>query len=391
MKILNHALDNGLTCLESLVADARAQCAQSEAQRKLCPDLHSQLRTAGLYRILLPAEVHGLQGSLLDWYRVVSRFAAADPSAGWCIAHGAITSSILYAIGNDTFRKTFFSSPHNVAAWSNLSRTSVTGKDGNWRVSGRWSFVTGCTNASYVGGTVQLPAANGSGKTRVVSVLFPRSKVTIDECWNPVGLAGSGSHDVVVKNLPLSDRNIFVWPRPWREQGSDLPDTPSSALVCGTIPISLCCAATQLGIARAALDELQHQLEGKKDKFSGRDVAQRPHVLSRVESLHAEFFVLETAFLSLLAQLWESAVSSSDVPRDLRLNTRLGCVHTTQRCKDIVHAVFELAGSAALSNEGPLAKLFRDASCLPSHVSAGLASFETTSGVRYGLDKPAWL
>lgn len=391
MNTLNHPLDCEPIDLDSLVREAQSKANECEARRELCPELHSRLRAAGLYRMLLPAKAHGLNANLLDWYEVVSHFASADPSVGWCIAHGAITSSILYAIGNESFSKPFFASPHNVAAWSNLSSTFVSGVQGSLRVSGRWSFVTGCTNASHLGGTVQLPASNGSGKARIVSVLFPRSAVTIEECWNPVGLAGSGSHDVVVKNQPLTDNNIFIWPRPWRGEDNSLPATPNSALVCGTIPISLCCAATQLGIARSALNVLHCQLEGKKDKFSGRYVAQRPHVLSSVEANHAEFVVLETAFRSLLEQLWECAVTAADVPQRLRLNTRLSCVHIVQRCKDIVHAVFELAGSVALSNDGPLAKLFRDASCLPSHVSVSLASFETTSGVRYGLEKPAWL
>lgn len=335
----------------------------------------------------------GLGGTLLDWFDIVKKLAAADPSVGWCVAHGAMTSSILYSIANDAFRDHFFQDIRNTASWSNLSRVNVDTSRESIRVSGSWSFVTGCTNATYAGGTIRMPV---DGRDRVVSVLLPASSIEIQETWDPVGLAGSGSHTVVVDQVTVPEDNIFIWPRPWKKTEDSVSDKTVqvralNALVAGTLPISLCCAATQLGIACGALQALDGQLQGKKDAFSGIAVFQRPHILTDVEQAHGELIVLEAAFTQMLTQIWDAATCNGDLPESLRLATRLGCVTIVERCRDLVHKVFDTSGAAALSRENLMQKFFRDASCLTSHVSVNRSSYETTSKVRYKQDKPSWL
>lgn len=397
MSVSNVEVIAELNSIDVLSEFAKNYADRFEEQRRIDSDYHRMLRDAGLYRILIPQDSNGRGGSLVDWYNSVSKLASADPAVGWCVAHGAMTSAILYSVSNKRFRQNFFANPDHTAAWSNLGKNDVVPKDNGIQISGRWAFVTGCTNASHVGGTVRVPIGDSGDKIRIVSVLLPASEVTIEETWNPVGLAGSGSHDVVVKDAFVPEDNMFVWPRPWRDTSNSTGEhnttIPSAldALVSGTIPISLCCAATQLGIAKGALTEVAQQLHGKKDAFSGKHACQRPHVMTEVEFAHSELVVLETAFLSLLEQIWTSGSNTGDLDQTLRMNVRLACVNIVHRCRDIVQAAFSASGAAALSKNGRLQKLYRDASCLTSHVSVSKSSFEITSGVRNDLDQASWL
>lgn len=393
----------GAEGLDEIVADARRLAPDFEAAREISASFDERLRRAGAYDVLVPRHLGGRGEGLVEWFSVVRALGAADASVGWCVAHGSITSAILAAVSNETFRHEFFGATPAVAAWSNLSQVEVVAAgsdagDGELTVTGRWGFVTGCTNAEFVGGTVHL-GGDSDASPRIVSVLVPRAEAEIDRVWDPVGLAGSGSHDVVVDRAVIDAERVFVWPRPWRGSldadlagGSDEPDGgPCRSLANGTWPIAICCAATQVGIAEGALDRAAEVLVGKHDYFSGRKVRERPHVLTGLEQAYSELVLVRSALEMLLGRAWDQAIAQGYVDDDLRLELRLAGVAVTQTSREIVTAAFDAVGSSALSRRRPLQRMYRDATCLTGHVSVSRSSFETTSAVRYGDTEPAWL
>ena len=77
-----------------------------------------------------------------------------------------------------------------LAAVSYAPTGKATNEKGGYRLSGRWSFASGCDNAQWgiFGGII--PFADGP---KPGFFLVPRSDFTIFDDWNPMGLAGTGS------------------------------------------------------------------------------------------------------------------------------------------------------------------------------------------------------
>ena len=198
--------------LPQLVAQARLRGAEFEAARRIAADFADKLKQAGLARMLVPQSVGGLGCSLPDWLEVMMQLAEADASTAWVSAHAGICSGMIAASADVRFRDELFADPLACVSWSNLPRVTAQEREGGLQISGSWAFVSGCTMASHVGGMVILPPLQAGGLPRPMVALVPVAQATIVEAWDPIGLGGTGSHDVRFDDLFVPHYRTFAWP-----------------------------------------------------------------------------------------------------------------------------------------------------------------------------------
>lgn len=381
---INPGLPGLAVALSELIAEARQRAEEFEQRRSLAPDFADRLKRAGLFRFLLPVEGGGLGGSLRQWLDMLIALAEADASTGWVCAHGATCSTLIHALAEPGLRDTFFADANACAAWSNLPRVEVTEQPDGLRISGSWSFATGATLATYVGGMVQLPP-KPDGRPRAVVALVPAEQARIRDTWDPVGLAGTGSHDVVFENVFLPWAQIFEWPA-----GSARCAYPLAALAASSWFIAIGAAATHLGLARQALDEARSELAGKKDRYTGKPLLENAATLRRLEAAEGLWFACRAGLREALDAIWQAALRGEAPSTAQRLDARVAAVTAVQQCAALVREAYDCAGASAVSRKGVLQRLLRDASCLTHHITACEASFEITGRVRCGIDKPTF-
>ena len=367
--------------LPELAAEARTRAVEFEDNRQISVDFVAKLKRAGVYRILVAREQGGLGGSLLDWLKMVLSLSEADASTGWTCAHGAVCSALIANLADPEFVESFFADPQASAAWSNLPQVQVSEEDDGLRISGRWSFETGCTAATYVGGMVERSREDPSAPPRYFACLAPIAQAQIEKTWDPIGLAGTGSHDVIFDDLLVPWNRIFEWP-----DGKPRNAYPWAVFTPGTWFISICAAATHLGLARRALDEARASLTGKMDRFSGQPVLAKPGNLRALEEAEGLLFACRSGLENVMREIWERAQSSQPLGQDLRIMVRLATTTAVHQCEGIVRAAYDVAGASAVRRTGVLQRLYRDASCLTHHVSVNGDSFERVGRVRGGFD-----
>ncbi len=374
-------IDQLRNILPDLAAEAQARAEEFEGSRQVSLDYVAKLKAAGLYRILVAEAQGGLGGSLLDWYDMVRTLARADASTGWSVAHGAVCSALIANTAEPEFVKHFFADSDASAAWSNLPRIDAREADGGLEISGRWGFGTGCTAATYVGGMIQLPDPSRESGVRFVVALAPLKEATIDYTWDPVGLAGTGSHDIVFDKVFVPWGRIFNWP-----DSKTNYDYPTAIFVPGTWFISICAAATHLGLARRAIDEARGELNGKLDRFTQQPLLSKAENLRPLEQAEGLHYACSAGFEKALDEVWKCGLGGIALSQDQRLCMRLAAVTAVHQCEGIVRAVYDIAGASAIRRSGVLQRLYRDASCLTHHVSTNLDSFNNTGRVRSGID-----
>lgn len=369
--------------LPELAAEARSRGAEFETARRIAPDFADKLKHAGLARLLVPTHAGGLGCSLPDWLEVMMQLAEADASTAWVSAHASICSGLIYASADTRFRDEFFADPLACASWSNLPRVQVQELDDGLQISGNWAFESGCTMASHVGGLVVLPPQKDGAPPRQVVALMPVTQATIVETWDPVGLGGTGSHDVRFDNVFVPRHRTFAWPA--AAPASDA-DYPARVFVPGVWFISNGAAATHLGLARRALDEARNEMRGKVERYSQRPLLEHPSTQRSLEAAEGLWFACRAGLREALRSVWDSALRSEPLSAEQRLSVRVAAVTAVQRSAEVVRMAYDAAGASAVRRSGVLERLLREASCLTHHISANLASYEQTGRVRSGID-----
>ena len=369
------------SALPDLVAEAKTRAVEFEANRKLSTDFADKLKRAGAFKVLVPADAGGLGGSLTDWLEAAITLAEADASTGWVMGHANVCAGIIYASADPKLRDEFFSDPDACAAWSSLPRVTATEEADGVRITGSWGFESGCTAATFVGGMVALPP-RADGKPRMVAALAPVKQATIEETWDPVGLAGTGSHDVRFKDVLVPWHRTFAWPA-----GKARSAFPTAAFVPGGWFIGMGAGATHLGLARRALNEARKELTGKSDRYTGQPLLENPATQRALEAAEGLWFACRAGLREALSAIWEDALKGNAPTAETAVNARVAAVTATQKGAEIVRAAYDAAGASAIRRGGVLQKLLRDASCLTHHVSANLASYELTGRVRSGINE----
>ena len=366
--------------LPDLASEARTRAQEFERARRLAPDFADRLKQAGAFKVLVPAEAGGLGASLPEWLEVAVALAEADASTGWVAAHANICAGIIHASADPRFREEFFADPDACAAWSSVPRVEIVEQADGIRITGSWSFESGCTAATFVGGMVSL-SPGAQGQPRMIAALAPIGEARIEETWDPVGLAGTGSHDVHFNDVFVPWHRTFAWPA-----GRARAPFPTAAFVPGGWFVAMGASATHLGLARRALDEARGELRGKLDKYTRKPVIENAAVQRSLEAAEGLWFACRAGLREALGTIWDHALRGEPAPVEATLAVRVAAVTATQRCAEVVRAAYDVAGTGAMRNAGVMQRLLRDASCLTHHVSSNLGSYELTGRVRCGLD-----
>src|SRR5581483_5221526 len=75
----------------------------------------------------------------------------------------------------------------------------ATPADGGYRLSGRWSFVSGVDYSDWVIVAAMVFAPQGPPQAR--HFLVPRKDYSVLDTWHNVGMRGTGSNDLIVDDV----------------------------------------------------------------------------------------------------------------------------------------------------------------------------------------------
>jgi alkylation response protein AidB-like acyl-CoA dehydrogenase len=210
------------------------------------------------------------------------------------------------------------------------------GKLDDGKLTGRWSYGSGSRHADLV---VLGAIAN---RRHVVCLVKPES-VRIVENWDTLGLAGTGSHDLVVEGaVPEHVTSVFDV-APWA--AAPLYRMPLFGLLATGI------AACGLGIARSALAALRFD-----DKTPSA-------TLARYAELRAELAAARAYLLATCTAVHDAAAITPVERGELRL----AASHVAARCADVVRGAFHLVGGAAIRAGHPVGAALRDVETLLTH------------------------
>src|SRR5882757_6793634 len=304
---------------------------------------------AGLYRLCLPGELGGLRVPLADSVSVIERLSYADGSVGWCTTVANVSASLLAGI-DETHAREIAAEPDLLCIAGGFPAVGRGRLDGaNYQLTGRWSFASGCTTASWLLGGMLVAPADPAEQARIV----PN--------WEVSGLRATGSHDVLVDaiDVPAGRTTPLVGGPRW--SSDPIAAVPFFALgpLLGAVP---------LGIATRALDELL-ELARSKVRFGQAEPLlhdqrfQDGFTSARVRLAAARGYLLKQA-----SEVWRTATEGAVTPA-AQAGATLALGLVAEAAMDAVRFAHEAAGTASIRNDNVLSRCLNDTTVATRHVA----------------------
>jgi len=347
--------------VQDLLPTIRERAEETERLRVVPESSVKELEEVGFFKLLQPARFGGLEADPVDFYTCVRDIASACGSTGW-------VSSVL---GVHPWQIALFDDEAQQAVWGEDPDTRVSssyapvGKaaitEGGFTLSGRWSFSSGCAHATWVllGGLV----FNDEGQVvDFRTFLVPRERYEIVDVWNVVGLAGTGSNDIVVEDVFIPETFTLSMAETGRCKGpgqavntGDLYKLQFHSLFTTTITTPI------IGMARGAYEEHVTMQQNRVRASYGEKASLDPFAAVRVATASSD---IDAAWALLMGNIREQqayVARGEKIPITQRLRIRRDQVLGTQRAIDAIDLLFEASGGRALANGTPLQRAWRDA------------------------------
>ena len=361
------------TLLTDAARVAREHADEGDRDRRLPEVTVQALTDAGALAMCLPEAYGGPGTGPLAMIDAVIEIATADGAAGWCAGIASTTSSMAAFLEPDVAR-TVFADP--TAATGGVFAPNGRGvREGDgYRVTGQWQWGSGTQHCDWIVGGAMCD----DGTQRVC--FFPKSDIEFSDTWYAVGMRGTGSLDIGVNDA-------FV-PEPFTVQpgvSKVYVDEPLAHFPNFTL-LALGIAATGLGVARRALDELVELATSKKPQFSSRTLANSAFAQTEFARAEARWRAARTLLRTEVGDAWESAVNGGQVTVAKRVAMRLAAAHAAAECVAVTDTAWTLAGGTAVFEASVLGRCVRDAHVTTQHIMVAPKLNETLGKFLLGAD-----
>ncbi|QFU89802.1 acyl-CoA dehydrogenase family protein [Amycolatopsis sp. YIM 10] len=359
---------------DEVLAELEQRRTEFRAQRFVPKDFVERLKQTGLYRSATPAKFGGEPLPPARFLDRIERISAVDGSTGW-VASFAFSQVYLAALPLETQAELYRDGPDLAFAGGLFPIQPATATDRGFLVDGHWKFASGCMGADVLG--VGIPGdESNDGKPRT-AVLRP-DQVEIVQDWDVAGMRGTGSFDLVVRNVEV--------PREWTftRGGEPTVDEPLYRYPAVAYAAQVL-AVTGAGIARAALDHAERVGGGYAGVTGAPKLADRSYYRTEVAAAEAALRSARAWFYDLSHEVWETVVSGGDATDEQNAHLRLASAYLARTASETVGKIVEISGTAPIHNDHPLQLLLRDALVPKQHAFLGPAMYDSAGAVLMGL------
>jgi len=355
---------------EQVLDEVRQRRHEFDAVSHVPRDMIERFKQVGIYRAATPKCFGGDALAPALFLQMIERISEADGSAGWVASFGS-AGVYLAALPPESLAEIYAESPDLVFAGGLFPLQPAEAVEGGYQVNGTWKFASGCKGADLLG--VGIGAAGGKPRTAV----FRPEQVDIVENWDVVGLKGTGSHDLRVSDKRVDERWTFI-----RGGAATIDEPlfryPSIAYAAQVL------AVVNLGLARAALDEIS-RMAGGSGITGAPKLSDRAYVRIEIAKAEAKLSAARGFFYNATEQVWNSILAGNPVTPEQTSLLRLSAIHVSQAGAEGVQSAYSLAGTTAIYLRHPLQRYLRDSMVVTQHAFLSEGLYDGAGSVFLGV------
>jgi alkylation response protein AidB-like acyl-CoA dehydrogenase len=342
----------------------REHAVEAEKIGKLTDQTVKIMKTAGNIRLLQPKEYGGLEVHPREFAETVMATAALDPSAGW----------INGVVGVHPYQLAYADPRVAAEIWADDVDTWVASPyapqgvarpvDGGYIFNGRWQFSSGTDHCEWIFLGALLGDSDGKPvmPPQMLHMVLPRKDYEIvEDSWDVVGLRGTGSKDVIVRDAFVpSYRTMDAFKvmdgTAQREAGM----TETLYLMPWSTMFPLGISSATIGIAEGALAaHLDYQRE--RVSAAGTAIKDDPYVMYAIGEAAADINAARQEILANADRIYDIVDSGREVSFADRAAGRRTQIRAVWRAVMAVDQIFSRSGGNAMRMDKPLQRYWRDA------------------------------
>jgi 3-hydroxy-9,10-secoandrosta-1,3,5(10)-triene-9,17-dione monooxygenase len=354
--------------VRELIPAIRERAAETERLRRLPDQTWHELREAGALRALQPRRWGGLELDPQVFYQAAMEVAAACPSTGWVLSVVGVHPWQIALFPDQAQADIWGKDPTTAASSSYLPSGSVQRMAGGYRLSGRWSFSSGCDHCQWVllGGLV--PGASEKDQPDFLTFAVPRADYQIEDNWHVAGLAGTGSKNIILQDAFVPDY------RTHRMIDAFLLESPGNAVNTGPLyrlphaaVFSTTIAAPTVGAAQGALDTYRRLLLSDKRNPGGTRLGDEPFARMNLAVATSKIDAARQRMLANFDEMLALVRAGQQLSIEQRARVRWDVTHIIQTSVEAVNLLFHSSGGHGLFLDNPMQRFFRDANAMRVH------------------------
>jgi alkylation response protein AidB-like acyl-CoA dehydrogenase len=377
----------------ALIPALRARARSVEETRRVPAETIQMLREAELFRLMQPARYGGFEYGFTELIDIVCEIGRGCGSTAWCYGLGAVHQWLVATFPLQAQEEVWGPDPNTLVCGSYAPAANAVRSGRGFEISGKWSFASNCDNSDWALVGVRFPAGEGEKQPKPGFLLIPRKDYEIEDDWFTVGLAGTGSKSVVVREkLFVPEHRMLTF-----EQASS--NNPPGAAAHANwvyrvpflagVPVSI--ASPALGMVQGAIDEFVEFIGGRTTRGAvaggGNPMAQFAQVQSRIAEAAAALDAAKLLLKRDTREVESGAAKGQLISVEKRIRNRRDHAYAVRLAVHAVNALFEAVGGGGLGLSSGIQRHWRDVNAVAHHISLNWDVVSTMYGQHYlGLE-----
>ena len=350
----------------------RSRAQKCEDARVLLPENEKLLHETGLFRFHQPKRFGGMELPFIAVVDIVAELARACPSSAWNVGNLGCHHWILAYYEPETQHEVWDENPDALIASSialAAGRGRIT-KDG-FIVSGKWPFSSGVDNSQWNMLAVTVYGDDGKTPMDWRLCLVPKTDYKIIDTWYAMGMVGTGSKDIEVKEVFVPERRALQLAK--CRGGLEHPGAKLNPGPLFRVPIVASAghplSATALGAAEGAFEHVSNSFKTRIGTYTGAKVSDFQAV--QIKIAEARCLIDSATHLMRESALgFEGFADRNQVPDlDTKLRWRAQNAFAVRQARKAVETLWSCYGANAIYTRDPLQRYLRDLQAINQHFS----------------------
>ena len=377
--------DEAMRRAREIVPLLRERAQKCEDARGLLPENEKLLHETGLFRYHQPRRFGGMELPFIAVVDIVAELARGCPSTAWNVGNLGCHHWILAYYEPETQHEIWDANPDVLIA-SSIALAAGRGRrtEGGFIVSGKWPFSSGVDNSDWNMLAVTIYENDAPVDWRLCVV--PKSDYKVLDTWYAMGMVGTGSKDIEVKEVFVPGHRALPLQR--CRGGLEHPGAKLNDGALFHVPIVASAghplSATALGTAEGAYEHVSNAFKTRMGTYTGAKVSD----FQAVQVKLAKARCLIDAARCLMR---ESALVFQDNPSleiEAKLRLRAQNAFAVSQAREAVETLWSFYGANAIYTRDPLQRYLRDVQAASQHFSfnfdiAGAAFGNVELGGKY--------
>jgi len=378
----NIGYDEAMRRARRIVPVLRERAQKCEDARMLLRENEQLLHETGLFRFHQPKKFGGMELDFVAIFDIPAEIARGCPSTAWNVGNLATHHWMLGYWHPETQHEIWDANPDALIASSiALAAGRARKADGGFVVSGRWPFSSGVDNSDW--NMLAVTVYDGDKAIDWRLCLVPKTDYEIIDTWHAMGMSGTGSKDIAVKELFVPERRALALQLTrggYQHPGGAINRGPLYGIpVIGAAGIPL--SPASIGAAEGAYEHFIAAMQKRMGTYTGAKVADFQAV--QVKVARARALIDSGRALSRNASIAFQEMSARGEIPDIstKLRFRAQSAFAVNQAREAVETLWSCYGAQGIYTRDPLQRYLRDVIAMNQHFSFNF----DIAGAAFGL------